>query len=250
MPPSPRLLLALALLSVAFVALLPSAPCRVKRRPCPPPSTCVEPAAPKPCAAPAEEASESPTEPAVLADPPKSCASPVEEATESPTEPAVLTGRQSSARPAAPKPCAAPAEEASESPSEPAVLTGRRSSARPAAERAFDPALYPWAPADRRIAVLWDWDGAADSDDFSPATVATLFHREASAVESLRSGVWVGSEGEGTYVALLPEGGDPAPALVAVRNALDRLAAAFPDRKLRVRWPDAADPPAPPEEER
>ena len=208
-PTSPRLLLAVALLSVAFVALLPSAPCRAKRRACPPPPPEAS------CATPVEE--ESPS------------AEPIEE--EAPaSEPAAST-------PAA-APEEAPADALSEASSETAVLTGRRSSARPAAAPAFDPAQFPWAPADRRAVAVWDWDGATEQDRPDVA-VQTRILDQAMLPTVDRSELRIGSAGEGILVAI-PRPGDSAPAELraAVREALERLAAAFPGRTLRVRWPD------------
>jgi len=208
-PTSPRLLLAVALLSVAFVALLPSAPCRAKRRACPPPPPEAS------CATPVEE--ESPA------------AEPIEE--EAPaSEPAAST-------PAA-APEEAPADALSEASSETAVLTGRRSSARPAAAPAFDPAQFPWAPADRRAVAVWDWDGATEQDRPDVA-VQTRILDQAMLPTVDRSELRIGSAGEGILVAV-PRPGDSSPAELraAVREALERLAAAFPGRTLRVRWPD------------
>ena len=208
-PTSPRLLLAVALLSVAFVALLPSAPCRAKRRACPPPPSEAS------CATPVEE--ESPS------------AEPIEE--EAPaSEPAAST-------PAA-APEEAPADALSEASSEMVVLTGRRSSARPAAAPAFDPAQFPWAPADRRAVAVWDWDGATEQDRPDVA-VQTRILDQAMLPTVDRSELRIGSAGEGILVAI-PRPGDSAPAELraAVREALERLAAAFPGRTLRVRWPD------------
>ena len=208
-PTSPRLLLAVALLSVAFVALLPSAPCRAKRRACPPPPPEAS------CATPVEE--ESPA------------AEPIEE--EAPaSEPAAST-------PAA-APEEAPADALSEASSETVVLTGRRSSARPAAAPAFDPAQFPWAPADRRAVAVWDWDGATEQDRPDVA-VQTRILDQAMLPTVDRSELRIGSAGEGILVAV-PRPGDSSPAELraAVREALERLAAAFPGRTLRVRWPD------------
>ena len=208
-PTSSRLLLAVALLSVAFVALLPSAPCRAKRRACPPPPPEAS------CATPVEE--ESPS------------AEPIEE--EAPaSEPAAST-------PAA-APEAAPADALSEASSETAVLTGRRSSARPAAAPAFDPAQFPWAPADRRAVAVWDWDGATEQDRPDVA-VQTRILDQAMLPTVDRSELRIGSAGEGILVAVpRPEDSAPAELRAAVREALERLAAAFPGRTLRVRWPD------------
>lgn len=208
-PTSSRLLLAVALLSVAFVALLPSAPCRAKRRACPPPPPEAS------CATPVEE--ESPS------------AEPIEE--EAPaSEPAAST-------PAA-APEEAPADALSEASSETAVLTGRRSSARPAAAPAFDPAQFPWAPADRRAVAVWDWDGATEQDRPDVA-VQTRILDQAMLPTVDRSELRIGSAGEGILVAVpRPEDSAPAELRAAVREALERLAAAFPGRTLRVRWPD------------
>ena len=224
-PTSPRLLLAVALLSVAFVALLPSAPCRAKRRACPPPPPEAS------CATPVEEESPSaePVEEEVPAAEPVEeaapCAAPAEE--EAPSE-----------EPPAPEPCAAPEEAIPEASSETVVLTGRRSSARPSAAPAFDPAQFPWAPADRRAVAVWDWDGATEQDRPDVA-VQTRILDQAMLPTVDRSELRIGSAGEGILVAI-PRPGDSAPAELraAVREALERLAAAFPGRTLRVRWPD------------
>ena len=244
-PTSPRLLLAVALLSVAFVALLPSAPYRAKRRACPPPPPEAS------CATPVEEESPSaePVEEEVPAAEPVEeaapCAAPTAE--EAPaSEPAAEAApcavpaaeEAPGAEPAASKPGAAPAEALSEASSETAVLTGRRSSARPAAAPAFDPAQFPWAPADRRAVAVWDWDGATEQDRPDVA-VQTRILDQAMLPTVDRSELRIGSAGEGILVAV-PRPGDSAPAELraAVREALERLAAAFPDRTLRVRWPD------------
>ena len=228
-PTSPRLLLAVALLSVAFVALLPSAPCRAKRRACPPPPPEAS------CPAPVEE--ESPSAEPVEEEVP--AAEPVEEAA-----PCAAPAAEEApgAEPAASTPCAAPeeapAEALSEASSETVVLTGRRSSARPAAAPAFDPAQFPWAPADRRTVAVWDWDGATEQDRPDVA-VQTRIVDQAMLPTVDRSELRIGSAGEGILVAI-PRPGDSAPAELraAVREALERLAAAFPGRTLRVRWPD------------